>query len=229
MVLPFVWLQQRIPPAAAPVAAGTAVHIVAMVDGEWSRPVRIEVPDPIVVDPVTPPSQSLPPLRATLERLLALYLQPRSDPAAPWELTVAPDLAREQTADDLRTYLEAGIPPQAITWRVTPPDDWRGRFDVTVSTESEMPRAVRVAIGPDEPPSPRTSVVSTGGPIRRVEVVYPTSPVQPVFWRPLIALAETPDLPLGARLATMDVPWLVLYLICYLVVLGLMRRLLRAA
>ena len=123
MVMPFVWFRERIDPAVWNAPAGSAVQIVATVDSDWSEPVRIDVPPPVVVDDSTPASRTLPPLRETLEHLLALYRQPRDDPGEPWELKLAPDLGREQTANDLQAYLDAGIPPQGITWLIRPPDD----------------------------------------------------------------------------------------------------------
>ena len=147
MVLPFVWFRERVDPAAWNALAGSAVQIVAMVDSGWSEPVRIEVPPTVVLDESTPPSRTLPPLRATLERLLVLYRQPRDDPAMPWELRFAPDLGREQTANDLQAYLEAGIPPQGITWLLRPPDDMSGRFSVVVMAGTHPPVSVSVVLG----------------------------------------------------------------------------------
>jgi len=111
MVMPLVWFRDRVDPAAWKAAAGSAVQIVATVDSDWSEPVRIDVPRPAVVDDSTPTSRTLPPLRQTLEHLLVLYRQPRDDPGLPWELKLAPDLGREQTATDLQAYLDGGIPP----------------------------------------------------------------------------------------------------------------------
>ncbi len=107
------------------------------------------------VDDSTPPSRTLPPLRATLEHLLVLYRQPRDDPAEPWELKLAPDLGREQTANDLQAYLEAGIPPQGITWLLRPPEDMSGRFSVTVTAGAHPPVSLFVTLGDNVPPTPR--------------------------------------------------------------------------
>ena len=48
----------------------------------------------MVLDDATPCTRTLPPIRQTLERLLALYRQPRSAAGEPWELQLAPDLAQ---------------------------------------------------------------------------------------------------------------------------------------
>lgn len=221
MVLPFVWFRERVDPAAWNALAGSVIQIVAMVDSAWSEPVRIEVPPTVVVDDSTPASRTLPPLRATLERLLVLYRQPRDDPAGPWELKFAPDLGREQTANDLQAYLDAGIPPQGITWLLRPPEDMSGRFLVTVTAGEHPPVSVGVVLGDDAPPVPGHVTGAAGSPIKELRVVYPKPKQDPVFWRPLAAL--------GGRLATIDVGWLWLYILVYLPTLVLARAVLKVA
>ena len=91
MMLPFVWFRERVDPAVSSASAGSAVQIVATIDSDWDKPVRIDVPPAIVVDDSTPQSRTLQPIRATLEHLLTLYRQPHDDPSQPWELKLAPD------------------------------------------------------------------------------------------------------------------------------------------
>jgi phosphohistidine swiveling domain-containing protein/uncharacterized membrane protein (DUF106 family) len=229
MVMPFVWFRERVDPATWNAPAGSAVQIVATVDSDWSEPVRIGVPAPVVVDDSTPVSRTLLPLRATLERLLALYRQPRNDPGQPWELKLAPDLGREQTANDLQAYLEAGISPQGITWLIRPPGDMGGRFSVTVTAGEHAPVVVDVVLGDKYPPAPRRVMGPVGSPVRELQVVYPRSRHEEVFWRPLARLADCRQVAWATRLAAVEVGWLWLYILVYLPALVLARAVLKVA
>ncbi len=229
MVISFVWLQQRVDPSVSSPRPGSAAHVVAMVQGDWSGPVRLDAPPPIVLDETTPCVRSLPPLRKTLERLLVLYRRPRSVPGEPWELQLAPDLARQQTADDLAAYLAAGIPPQAITWLVQPPDGFEGRFPVTVTAGGFSPVAVNVVLGEEYPPARLSAKGSAGSPIQDLRVVFPTSRAEPIFWRPLAGLGASSPNPCFAWLSTINVGWLSLYLLVYFPTLLLVRTILKIA
>jgi pyruvate,water dikinase len=221
MVMPFIWFQERIDPAAWNPPAGSAVQIVAMVDSNWRQPIRIDVPPHVAVDDSTPASRMLPPLRETLEHLLVLYRQPRDDPSQPWELKLAPDLGREQTIHDLQTYLDAGVPPQGITWLIHPPSNLSGRFPVIVTAGQSPPVAANVVVGNKYPPAPCHVVGSTGSPVKEVRAVYPRPTYEPVFWQPLA--------PLSTRLAAIDPGWLWLYILVYLVTLALAKVLMKVA
>ena len=120
LMMPFVWFRDRIDPTVPVAAAGSPVQIVATVDGEWTRPVRIEIPPGMALDETTAAVRTLPPVRRTLEHLLTLYRQPQNKTDGPWELQVAPDVARIQTANNLKSYLDAGLPPQGMTWTIRP-------------------------------------------------------------------------------------------------------------
>ena len=229
MVMSFVWLQQRVDPSVTNALPGTTAHVVAMVQSDWSEPVRLDVPQPMVVDDTTPCSRTLLPVRKTLERLLALYRQPRNVPGEPWEMRLAPDLARQQTADDLEAYLAAGIPPQAVTWLVRPPDGYSGKFPVTVTAPGHSPVTVNVVLSEEHPPARVSAKGNAGSPIKELRVVYPKSRLEPVFWRPLARVAGDNPVPFLARLATINVGWLWLYILVYLPTLMLVRTILKVA
>ena len=164
MVLPFVWLRQRVDPSVANAPPGSSVHVVAMVDSDWSSPVRLDVPPPMLVDEATPCLCTPPPIRKTLQRLLTLYRQPRTVPDEPWELQVAPDFARWEAADDLAAYLAAGVPPQAVTWLVQPPADFNGQFDVTVTAAGSPPLTAMAVLGDRYPPATGVANGPAGAP-----------------------------------------------------------------
>jgi hypothetical protein len=228
MVMPFVWFKERVDPSVANAPAGSAVSVLAMVEGDWNEPIRIDVPQG-VVDDATPSVRTLPPLRKTLERLLALYRQARNDPSLPWELSTAPDLARQQTADNLRDYLNAGIPPQSIAWMLHPSDNMTGRFLVTVTTANQPPLTAWVVLGDDYPPTSLRTQGASGSPLKELRIVYPKSKTEPVFCIPLAFLTNNDWIPFASRLATINVGWLLLYIAVYLPALTLVRIVLKVA
>ena len=60
-------------------------------------------------------------------------------------------------------------------------------------------------------------------------MAYPTTSVEPVFWRPLAGLAGDSPIRFVARLATINVGWLLLYLLVYFPTLVLVRTILKVA
>ncbi len=229
LVMPFVWFRQRVDPAAWSPEPGSSVQIVASVDSDWNQPVRLGVQPPLMIDDSTPQSRRLPAIRATLERLLALYLQPHSDANEPWELKVAPDLDHGQAARDLESYLAAGVPAQGITWLVRTPEARSGRFDVKVAAEGHPAVTAEVVLGADCPPSPARVAGPAGSPVRQLRIVVPRPKVKSVFWQPLALLAGHDAIPFASRLAAMDVGWLWLYILVYVPVLMLTRFVLKVA
>jgi rifampicin phosphotransferase len=229
MVMPFIWFKDRIDPAVPHAPAGSAVQVVAMVESDWREPILIDVPKPMVVDETTPISRTLPPLRKTLERLLSLYRQPRNDSSEPWEIKTAPDIAREQTAKDLEAYLEAGIPPQGITWMIRSPESQNGRFPITLRTAGQPPVTAYIVLGDEYPPVSPIARGTTGSPVKELRVVYQKEKIKPVFWQPLSWLERLDYIPFASRLAVLNVSWLMLYIIVYLPSLMLIRVVLKVA
>ena len=229
MMMPFVWFKDRVDPSVPSAAAGSPVQIVATVDGEWVQPVRIEVPAGMALDETTADARTLPAVRKTLEHLLTLYRQPQSNPGGPWELQTAPDVARIQTANDLKRYLDAGLPPQGMTWTIRPAAGESGRFPVSVVTEGHPPVSVNVVLGGQYAPGTLDAGGSANSPLKELRVVYPHASQKPVFWQPLAALGSDGDIALVRWLATMDIGWLWLYLITYLPVLFILQALLKVA
>jgi hypothetical protein len=199
------------------------------VESDWNGPIRIDVPRQGIVDDATPSVRTLPPLRKTLERLLALYRQPRNDPSLPWELSTAPDLVRQQMADNLREYLDAGIPPQNIAWTLHPPDNMTGRFSVTATAAGHPPLTAWVVLGDDDPPASLRTKGASGSPLKELRIVYPKSKAEPVFCKPLAFLTDNDWIPFASRLAAINVGWLLLYIAVYLPALTLVKIVLKIA
>jgi pyruvate,water dikinase len=225
MVLPFIWFAQRVDPSAANAPAGSAVQIVATIDSDWTKPVKIIVPQNVMIDAATPAARSLPPIRPTLEHLLALYRQAGAEGAGlPWELQIAPN-SRQQTADDLQAYLNAGIPPQGITWLIRPPEGFSGRLNVMVEAAGNAPANIDVVIG--DASSPVIRHPSLAGPIRSLTVVYPRPASEASFLRPFSWINA--DSGFGQRLERLDLGWVWLYVLVYLPALLLARAILKVA
>ncbi len=204
--------------SALPAAAGSPVQIVATVDGEWNEPIRIQLPAGMALDETTAAVRTLPPVRRTLEHLLTLYREPQSKTDGPWELQVAPDFARMQTASNLKSYLDAGLPPQGVTWMLRPSANTSGRFPVSVVTDGHPPLSVNVVLGNQYPPATLTTTGSAVSPLKELRVVYPAASQKPVFWQPLAALGSP-----------LEIGWLWLYLLTYLPVLFILQALMKVA
>jgi hypothetical protein len=222
MVAPFAWMKARIAPEAwnAPAGAGGGVvQVVALVDGEYSGAVHLETPPAVAVDDTTPADRLLPPLRKTLESLLALYRASAATAAGasatePWQLALGPATSRAAAAADLDAYLRAGIPPQALTWVLHPPAGFDGAFPVRLANASAT-----VVLGESRPPALAAPV--SAGPVRSLQIVYPRPTVERVFFRPLR--------PLGGKLGAWDAGWIGVYVGAYVMVLLLVRWLLQVA
>ncbi len=180
------------------------VQVVATVDSDWTDPVRIEAPPGFVVDEATPIERSLPPIRKTLQQLLAHYRQMPTDKTEPAELAIVPDLARKQVLDDLQSYLDAGIPPQGITWSIQPPDGADGMFAISATAGEAQSAKIDVVFGDRYPPSPAKATMPNNSPIKSLAVFYSKSKIEPVFWRPFAQLADHPSIPFSAPILVYD-------------------------
>jgi pyruvate,water dikinase len=229
MMLPFAWFSERLDPSVPGAAAGSPVQVVATVDGEWTGPLRIDVPADVALDETTPAVRTLPPLRRTLEHLLTLYREPQSSSTGPWELSVAPDIGRIQTENDLKRYLDAGLPPQGLTWTVRAPTGASRRFAVSVVTEGHSPVSLDVVLGSQFPPATPSVTGHADSPVKALRIVYPNSSRKPTFWQPLGAWAQHEDSALLRRLAAVNISWLLLYVLTYLPALAILRAALRVA
>jgi uncharacterized membrane protein (DUF106 family) len=229
MIISIVWLGERMDPTKWNAPPGSAMQIVATIDSDWANPVRIEVPAGFAVDDATPIERTLPPLRKTLESLLAQYRQSATNPADPPELGVVPDLAREQILGDLRSYLDAGVPPQGITWSVHPPIDAEGLFSIGVTATGGSPAKIDIVLGDQHPPEPAKITPPAGSPIESLEVFYAKPKLEAVFWQPFAPLARDQIAPFFERLSSFAIGWLPLYLIVYLPTMFLARRILKVA
>jgi uncharacterized membrane protein (DUF106 family) len=81
MILVFLWLPTRLDPASWNAVSGQTVTILAEVKGDWPHPITLHPTPPLQIDSISPASQTLPPIRSTLQGLRAEWTK-RSDVTA---------------------------------------------------------------------------------------------------------------------------------------------------
>jgi len=229
LVVTFAWFKDRMDLSVPVGLTGSSAQILATVDGDWSKPVQIEAPPPLALDETTPASRTLPPIRKTLEHLLPLLRQPGNQPDLPWELQLVPDTAWQQKADDLQNYLNAGIPPQGVTWMIRTPPGTVGRFPVKVIVEGHPALTANVVLGGEFPPGNVIVRGSSGSPVKELKVNYLSTGQKPVFWQPLAGFGAGDRHPLLKHLAAMDIGWLWVYVLAYVPVLFVAKAALKVA
>ncbi|MDB5301930.1 MAG: pyruvate phosphate dikinase PEP/pyruvate-binding protein, partial [Phycisphaerales bacterium] len=228
MVMTFVWLKERAAVDAWNATPDSTISVMAMVDSDYQGEVTLNVPAGLTTtEKLTKKPE---PVKKTLQRLLALYNTQSAAPGEEWELKLAPDYGRLTAAADLKAYLDAGVPPQPVSWNVISRKKQRGRYFLSVSAEKGPPVALNAVLGDKFPPSPK---VAEGwkSPIREMKVVYlaGNEHVEPVFLKPFARLDKWEHFRLAHRLAEWDIGWLLLYIAAYLPVLFLFRAALRIA
>jgi len=229
MVVSFLWwFPARVDPASWNPRPGATAYVVAMVDGECTGPVTLSHDPALRLDPDTAASQSLPPLRATLEARLAQWRKQSNLESLPWELQEAGRWVGKMLVDDLAQYLDRGIPPQPLAWTLYTSEDEPGRFPVTLTAAEGEPVTTWVVVGDAAPPEPREDL----GDGKAVQVARPDGDSsielikvtcfeqkrqgQDAFWTPLAASG-----------CSWDMGWLALYILAYVPAMLVLRWLLR--
>ena len=92
MIMTFLWFPARVDPASWNAAPGTAVNVVATVESNVRDPITIQVAPPLTLSGLSPKQRVLPPIRETLERLLAGWRVPSDLSSQPWEIQQAAEL-----------------------------------------------------------------------------------------------------------------------------------------
>ncbi|MBA3937164.1 MAG: hypothetical protein H0X38_06870, partial [Planctomycetes bacterium] len=235
MIMSVCWLMDRCDhPNERP---GVEVTLRVQVDGDATAPLTMSADDGILLDEQTPATQSLPPIRATLDGLRQRWA--RAEPPAadtPWEVRAAALGARAATLADLDAYLAAPLEQRLLVWKVTTPPT-AGRHLVRIAT-GNPPQVVEVplVLGDASPGEPLTFVPSgkfqgwrqiiswNHQPIHQVMVVAgdpgksAASAGSTAFFQPFRALGWQ-----------WDGGWIGLYLLAYLPAMFAARRLLRVA
>ena len=218
MMLVFLWMPERLDPAAWNADPGGLVTVVAELDGEYQTPMTCAVAAPLTLEGTTPSTQTLPPIRATLEDLRREWQQTGDLSDYPWQLQTAGDQAQEILLTSLHTYLAAGVPPQKLTWMIRVPENADGHYPVTINLPDQPTHELMLAFGNQKPPTPNTLNIDYS-PLIQIEAIYPRPLQQRRFWTPLKAMGGP----------TWDFGWLGVYILSYLLVMLIVKRFLHVS
>ena len=218
MVISFMWLTERIDPAVWNPAPASRAEVVALIAGDHAEPVQLSLPAGLHFASHSAATQQLPPIRPTLERLLARWQAAPTDETLPWDVRAAANRTRTDLLGDLQTYLARPIPPQPLAWTVELPAGQSGAFPVTLRTAGSAPATLTLVVGDAAPPAPRTLETSESGTVRAFSVEYRESRVRGdrIFWAPFSSFGWS-----------WDAGWLGVYLAVYLPLMFVLRFALR--
>jgi pyruvate,water dikinase len=218
MMLVFLWLPARLDPASWNAAPGQMVTVLAEVSGDWLEPLTLTAPAALQLDPLTPATQSVPPIRATLEELRAEWSQRASTEGYPWELQAAADHVHDVMLGSLDTYLAGEIPAQKLSWTMNVPAEAAGHYLLKLEGDDILPTELTLAFGNSQPPVP-VETTSESGPVHSLKAIYPRPLRKLMFWSPLQAVGGP----------AWDFGWLGVYLLAYLPTMALGKKLLHVA
>jgi hypothetical protein len=232
MVMSFAWLPERVDPASWNPPPGAVAHVTATVDGEYSGPIRLASEPTLALAGQTPADRTVPPIRATLTRLLARWKE-QTEASEASESRIPPAMIA-----DLEEYLEGRISPRELTWSIHTPRQ-SGRYPLAVVAGDQATVRTSLVLGDRFPPEPKQDLGDGRGPLQVVHARQADSPVQRitvayqsprtlgdrVFFAPL---AKVPFPTLQERAWTQwDMGWLLTYIAAYLLALLPLRWLLR--
>jgi rifampicin phosphotransferase len=206
MVMAFLWFPERVDPLSWNAKPGAGVDITAEISGDFQGPVHIELDPALKLEERTPSAQSIPPIRATLEKLQAQWQQPSDLAAQPWEVRAAALKAREEMLADLSGYLQKPIPPQSLSWSIRTPEKQAGKFTLKLVAEGSS-LVQSIVLGDVSPPVAKELLAAPGSPIQKIKVSYREKKTKDdqIFWTPFAALGWK-----------WNVGWLMAYLIAYI-------------
>ena len=216
MMVVFLWMPERMDPASWNANPGGLVTVVAEFDGDYQKPVTCVITDPLSLETATAITQTLPPIRTTLEDLRHEWQTTGDLSEYPWQLQAAGEQAQDILINSLNQYLAKGVPPQKLTWMLrVVPKEAAGHYPVTLSLPDDSHYELTLAFGNEQPPTPNV-LKGDGDPVIQMEAVYSRALQPRYFWRPLRAVGGP----------AWDVGWLGAYILSYLVVMLVVKRLL---
>lgn len=229
MVMSLNWLANRVEPALWNAAPGATVQVTAEIDGDFTGPVELKALPPLELAASSPTSRTLPPIRRTLENLRARWNQETPLDAFPWELQAAALQTREALLADLDAFLRQPLAPRPVAWIVHSSPDQPGRFPIDLIAIGHPPVRTFAVLGNGQAPEWKEDAgdgrgpqqfleLRNGHPIRSVRVTYQQPLVKggPAFWQPFASLGWN-----------WDPGWLLTYLILYLPIFLILKKLLR--
>jgi len=214
MMLIFLWLPARLDPASWNSEPGQMVSILAEVDGDWREPLTLEVPTSLKIDSTGKATQTLKPIRETLETIRAEWAVISDTSDFPWEIQASASQAHQMMLASLNQFLAQPSQTQKISWRIEVPEDAYGHHELALNTGEGKEIELKLAFGKNCPPAP-VETLPGDGPVRSLKAIYPRALTKNVFWSP----AGT----------SKDFGWLGVYLLVYLPVMVMVKKVLKVA
>jgi len=214
LVMIFMWFEPRVAPTAWNAPPGTAVDVVATVRSDVRDPITLQLPAGLSVDDTTPATQTLPPIRETLEKHRLKLQKPSDLSQLPWEVRQSAEHFREEELASLNAYLKDDVPPQFVTWKVRTPEKVSGKWPITVSAGSWRSDNMNIVAGDAHPPQPGDFANGPKDPVTEIKISYPQGDQKKIFFAPV---------------GHYDWGWLWVYLLAYLPAMYAFRYLLRIA
>lgn len=218
MMLIFLWMPSRLDPASWNAESGQTVNVLAEIDGDWPEPLTLNIPTPLILDPTGKATQTLPPIRSTLETIRSEWAQSSDTSEYPWELQASAEQAQQMMMASLDQFLAQPMPPQKISWRIQIPADAAGQHVLRLETTNSNPTELTLVFGKTTPPM-LEETLPTSGPVLSLKVIYPRALHKKAFWAPIPSNKGEPY----------DFGWLGVYLIAYLPAMFAVKKLARVA
>lgn len=215
IILVFLWLPERVDPSVWNAQPGRTVNILAELNADLDKPVTLRVPDTFEIDSTTPAEQSIAPIRKELQQMLTELQASPENTESPWDQKIIAEQIRKNLISSLKTFLQAGMPPQKLGWNLRIPDNVNGIFPVQLVIQDQQPVEYLLVFG-DKCPPVSEQVTPHSGPVINLKAVYLRPLQQPIFWAPLACVG-------GPK---WDFGWLGVYVISYLLVMVLVKRVL---
>ena len=251
MIVSFLWLPQRVDTAVRNAKPGSAVKVTAVINGDCDKSIGLSVAEPLTLSDVSKPAQRIFLTRSPLQEHLRKLRGSQSDLGdMAWDKALTVKRDRKAYLGELEAFLAGDMPDQRLSWGVSTPEGRSGKWPITLSIDGGQTVSVYAVLGEGYAPEAKEDVlvvVSAGrrtrtdrqvqrwladdddALIKEVQIRYTDpNPVQGegIFWGPL-AWFE-PDENTGPIKALFS-PWLVLYIMVYVVAMFGLKTALRVA
>ncbi len=234
IMIPFLWFAERVDPLFAHARAENVASVVvsAVVNGEFTDGVTLAPGEgwTLDTDAGAEATQTLPPIRATLQRLRAQWTPASELSTLPWEVQAAAGQARGALRADLDSFLKQPLADRTLKWAVTAPRN-DGDQLLTLKVEGQGDQILRVPFGPG---SDGVLKIPSGelilGPA--IGAIPPTAHPVRRWYVSMAEIAKRADkYPFFRPFAWLgwqwDAGWLIVYLAVYLPVMFLTKKVLR--
>jgi len=247
MIVSFLWLPQRVDTAVRNAKPGSMVKVTAVIDGDCDSPVQLAVAEPLKLTESSRPRRRIFLVKPPLKEHLDQVSNTQSDLAAmPWDQALPVKHYRRMYVKELETFLAGKMPEQKLSWGVSTPLGRAGKWPITLSVPGGQAVTVHAVLGEGFAPEPKEDVLvktrrrtrtdrrvqvwragSADAPIREVQIRYrDPNPIrgEGTFWKPLDWFEPAED---TGSIKALFAPWLVVYIVVYVVLMFSLKLTLR--